>query len=128
MRDCGQSLERREQQRRPKLGGKSRCARRKRYIESLQKKCKSQRIGSVGRVLAEKGHLVFKFFWRGTNALLVMCLAGLLYSAGWEYSVRQYLQGFSDAIVPAAATPQQKVEAILHWMSSGPPRAVAADP
>jgi len=82
----------------------------------------------VGRVLAEKGHLVFKFFWRTTNALLVLCLAGLVYSAGWEYSVRQYLNGFSDAIVPAAATPQQKVEAILHWMNNGPPRAVAVDP
>src|SRR5262249_17673206 len=63
-----------------------------------------------------------------TSALLVFCLAGLIYSAGWEYSVRQYLNGFSDAIVPAAATPQQKVEAILHWMNSGPPRAVAVDP
>lgn len=82
----------------------------------------------MGRVLAEKGHLVFRFFWRATNTALVLCLAGLVYSAGWEYSVRQYLQGFSDAIVPAAATPQQKVEAILRWMNSGPPRAVATDP
>ena len=60
--------------------------------------------------------------------LLVVCLAGTVYSAGWEYSVRQYLNGFSDAIVPVPATPQQKVEAILNWMRSGPPRAVAADP
>lgn len=82
----------------------------------------------MGRVLAEKGHLIFKFFWKTTNAVLVLCLAGLVYSAGWEYSVRQYLKGFSDAIVPAAATPEQKVEAILSWMRSGPPRAVAIDP
>jgi len=53
---------------------------------------------------------------------------GMVYSVGWEYSVRQYLRGFSDAIVPATATPQQKVEAILNWMKSGPPRAIAADP
>jgi hypothetical protein len=52
----------------------------------------------------------------------------MVYSAGWEYSVRQYLKGFSDAVVPASATPQQKVEAILSWMRSGPPRAIAADP
>jgi hypothetical protein len=51
-----------------------------------------------------------------------------VYSAGWEYSVRQYLRGFSDAVVPAVATPEQKVEAILSWMRSGPPRAIAVDP
>jgi hypothetical protein len=71
---------------------------------------------------------VFKLVWRTTNAFLVLCLAGMVYSAGWEYSVRQYLKGFSDAVVPATATPQQKVEAILSWMRSGPPRAIAADP
>lgn len=60
--------------------------------------------------------------------LLVLCLAGMVYSAGWEYSVRQYLRGFSDAVVPAAATPEQKVEAILSWMRSGPPRAIAVNP
>src|SRR5215467_7597231 len=71
---------------------------------------------------------MFKTVWRTTNVLLVLCLAGMVYSAGWEYSVRQYLNGFSDAIVPTTATPEQKVEAILNWMKSGPPRAVAADP
>jgi hypothetical protein len=82
----------------------------------------------VGQVLADGKHIVFKFVWRATNALLVLCLAGLVYSAGWEYSVRQYLRGFSDAVVPAVATPEQKVEAILSWMRSGPPRAIAVDP
>ncbi len=78
--------------------------------------------------MANGNHFVFKFIWRTTNSLLVLCLAGMVYAAGWEYSVRQYLNGFSDAIVPAAATPEQKVEAILSWMRSGPPRAVAANP
>jgi hypothetical protein len=63
-----------------------------------------------------------------TNALLLLCLAGMVYSAGWEYSVRQYLRGFSDAVVSAAATPEQKVESILSWMRSGPPRAIAVNP
>src|SRR5271165_5542939 len=40
----------------------------------------------------------------------------------WEYSVRQYLKGFSDAIIPEAASPQEKTEAILAWMLYGPPR------
>jgi hypothetical protein len=78
--------------------------------------------------LANGNHFVFKFVWRTTNLLLVLCLAGMVYAAGWEYSVSQYLNGFSDAIVPAAATPEQMVEAILSWMCSGPPRAVAANP
>lgn len=82
----------------------------------------------MGPGLTEQKHLMFKIVWRTTNALLAVCLAGMVYAAGWEYSVRQYLNGFSDAIVPAAATPEQKVEAILNWMKSGPPRAVAADP
>ena len=82
----------------------------------------------VGPRLTQKNHLMFKTIWRTTNVLLVLCLAGLVYSAGWEYSVRQYLNGFSDAIVPASATPEQKVEAILNWMKSGPPRAIATDP
>jgi hypothetical protein len=46
----------------------------------------------------------------------------------WELSVSQYLKGFSDAIVPEAASPQQKVEAILAWMSKGPPRLSADHP
>jgi hypothetical protein len=47
---------------------------------------------------------------------------------GWEYSVRQYLNGFSDAVVPETATPEQKVQYILDWMRTGPPRAIAQDP
>src|SRR5258706_156979 len=81
-----------------------------------------------GKWAAYLDAIVFKLVWRTANVLLVVCLAGTVYSAGWEYSVRQYLNGFSDAIVPVPATPQQKVEAILNWMRSGPPRAVAADP
>ena len=55
-------------------------------------------------------------------ALMVAVLA-LLYSAGWEYSVRRYLSGFSDAIIPANAVPEQRIEAILKWMQTGPPRS-----
>ena len=59
--------------------------------------------------------------------MLAVAFVTLLYSCGWEYSVRQYLKGFSDAIVPAGYAPEQKVEAILDWMRTGPPRAVAAN-
>ncbi len=71
---------------------------------------------------------MFRTAWRTTNVLLALVFASLIYSAGWEYSVRQYLKGFSDAVVPAAASPEQKVDFILNWMRSGAPRPVAANP
>jgi hypothetical protein len=73
-------------------------------------------------------HHFFRASWWGTNVLLAAAVVALIYCGGWEYSVRQYLRGFSDAIVPAAASPQEQVQAILAWMSNGPPRLVAADP
>jgi Transglutaminase-like superfamily len=66
--------------------------------------------------------------WWGTNALLAVAIFCLGYSSTWEYSVRQYLRGFSDALIPAASTPEQQVEAILTWMRSGPQRPVANNP
>lgn len=73
-------------------------------------------------------HHLFRAGWWSTNLLLAVAAISLIYSGWWEYSVRQYLRGFSDAIVPAAASPQEQVEAILEWMSNGPPRLVAANP
>jgi hypothetical protein len=74
------------------------------------------------------GHGVFRAAWWSTNLLLVVATATMLYSGIWEYSVREYLKGFSDALIPAASSPEQKVEAILSWMRSGPPRPIAIDP
>jgi len=64
------------------------------------------------------------FFLLGCAAnLLIVSFALLsLYGAIWEYSTREYLRGFSDAIVPFAAPPEQRVEAILNWMNNGPAR------
>jgi len=62
------------------------------------------------------------------NSLLLVALLAMVYSGGWEYSVRRYLDGFSDAIVPDSDPAERQVEAILDWMRKGPPRAVAADP
>src|SRR5215470_3860349 len=52
----------------------------------------------------------------------------LVYAASWEYSVRRYLDGFADAIVPAGAPPEKRVEAILDWMRNGPPRSDESTP
>jgi len=78
--------------------------------------------------LPPEPHRIFRASWWSTNLLLVVAGVSLLYAGGWEYSVRQYLKGFSDAIVPASAPAEQKVEAILEWMRQGPPRAVADNP
>jgi hypothetical protein len=72
-------------------------------------------------------HRIFRVIWWSSNLLLAFGFLALLYSSGWEYSVRQYLKGFSDAIVPAGYTSEQKIDAILDWMRTGPPRAVAAN-
>jgi len=71
---------------------------------------------------------LFRVLWRTVNVALVVSLLALVYSAGWEHSVRRYLDGFGDAIVPANATPEQTVEAILQWMRNGPPRSVEPNP
>jgi hypothetical protein len=79
-------------------------------------------------MVSEGKHLFFRSSWWGVNLLLAVAVGSLIYCGGWEYSVREYLRGFSDAIVPASATPEQQVTAILDWMSSGPPRPEARDP
>jgi hypothetical protein len=69
-----------------------------------------------------KRHSIFRVIWWTCNLLLALAIFASAWSSVWEYSVRQYLKGFSDAVVPEASSPQQKVEAILSWMRFGPPR------
>ena len=73
-------------------------------------------------------HRIFRAAWRGSNALLAVALLGLMYFGVREYSVRRYLDGFSDAIVPNFLPAEQKVEALLNWMRAEPSRGVAAHP
>jgi hypothetical protein len=74
------------------------------------------------------GQSLFRIIWRSVNVALVVSVLVLLYSASWEHSVRRYLDGFTDAIIPTDATPEQQVEAILLWMRNGPPRSSAPNP
>jgi Transglutaminase-like superfamily len=71
---------------------------------------------------------MFRVIWRTVNALLVASLMFLAYATAWEYSVRRYLKGFSDAIVPVGASPEEKVDAILTWIRTGPPRPLTPSP
>src|SRR5713226_8655862 len=73
-------------------------------------------------------HRTFRVIWWSSNLLLAVAFVSMLYSCHREYSVRWYLDGFSDAIVPNSLPPEQKVEAILSWMRAEPSRAIASDP
>lgn len=81
----------------------------------------SRRESSVNSQSTFSGKL-FQAAWYLVNALLLISVAASLYSVGWEYSTRRYLKGFSDAIVPATAPGDEKVQAILNWMAHGPAR------
>ncbi len=69
----------------------------------------------------------FRAVWIGVNILLAASVFLLIYGSVWEYSTRRYLKGFSDAIVPLSAPPEQKVDAILAWMARGPARRSIRD-
>jgi len=73
-------------------------------------------------------HPVLRTVWWSADLLLKLAVVAMLYSGAWEFSVREYLRGFSDAIVPAAATPEQKVESILDWLRAGPARSQLPPP
>jgi hypothetical protein len=66
--------------------------------------------------------------WYVLNALLGFSVCFVIYSVGWEFSTRSYLRGFSDAVIPSSDDSEQKVEAILAWMRSGPARRNTPDP
>jgi len=78
--------------------------------------------------LPTKKHLIFHVVWRGVNLLLVAVMVSSVYAGVREYSVRRYLDGFSDAIVPNALPEEQKLNAILSWMRAEPSRATSANP
>jgi hypothetical protein len=69
-----------------------------------------------------KPHYGFRCIWWLGNLLLAVALVSTSWSGAWELSVRRYLRGFSDAVVPEASSSREKVEAILAWMQNGPPR------
>jgi hypothetical protein len=64
----------------------------------------------------------FRAIWYSGNILLILAILLAMYSVVWEYSTRKYLKGFSDAVVPASSSTEEKVEAILRWMAHGPAR------
>lgn len=78
--------------------------------------------------VAAKKHLIFRVAWRTVNVLLAVAVASSIYTGIREYSVRRYLDGFSDAIVPNSLPDVEKLNAILNWMRAEPSRASTTDP
>jgi hypothetical protein len=75
-----------------------------------------------------KRYPLVRIFWFTVDFFLLVSFAAVLYSFTWEFSTRNYLKGFSDAVIPASNGPEQKAEAILEWMSHGPGRRMDPDP
>ena len=75
-----------------------------------------------------KSHPIVRVFWFAINALLAFSFLAVAYSAGWEFSTRSYLKGFSDAVIPSSDSTEQKIEGILQWMANGPARRDVAAP
>jgi hypothetical protein len=73
-------------------------------------------------------HRLFRVTWWICNLLVAATLVSTIYGAAWEYSVRKYLDGFSDAVVPDFIPDEEKINYILDWMGNGPSRMAAADP
>lgn len=73
-------------------------------------------------------HQIFRVVWRGVNLLLAVVVVSSIYAGVREYSVRRYLDGFSDAIVPNSLPEEEKLEAILNWMRAEPSRATSDNP
>jgi hypothetical protein len=82
----------------------------------------------VEQSLPTPGHRIFRVAWWSSNLLLAIALFAMTHSIVREYSVRRYLDGFSDAIVPDVLPAEQKVNAILTWMRAVPSRAVTDSP
>ncbi len=70
---------------------------------------------------------LFRVVWYSINFLLIVAVILVACSVAWEYSTREYVKGFSDAIVPESASAEAKIEAILSWFSYGPARQDADD-
>ena len=77
---------------------------------------------SAGTAASAPRVRVFYVAWYAVNILLIASVIFAIYALGWEFSTRRYLKGFSDAIVPASAPTEKKIDSVLAWMAHGPTR------
>ncbi len=74
-------------------------------------------------ISATKNGFVFQVATFSVNILLISSVLLTLFGIGWEYSTRQYLSGFANAVLPSVSSSEEKVQAILAWMQQGPARS-----
>lgn len=72
-------------------------------------------------------HAIFRALWWSCNLLVVVAFLVVLSSGFREFSLRYYLDGFSDAIAPSVLSAESKVQAILDCMRVEPSRAVVTN-
>lgn len=73
-------------------------------------------------------HSLFRALWWSCNLLLAVSLFAVACAGVREFSVRRYLDGYSDAIVPNFLPAERKVQAILDWMRAEPSRGSTDNP
>ncbi len=73
-------------------------------------------------------HPLFRAVWWSCNLLLAAAFFAVACTGVREFSVRRYLDGYSDAIVPNFLPAESKVQAILDWMRAEPSRGIADNP
>ena len=78
--------------------------------------------------MPKPNHPAFRAVWWSCNLLLAVALFSLAYTGVREFSVRRYLDGYSDAIVPNFLPAERKVQAILGWMREEPSRGSTDNP
>jgi hypothetical protein len=81
-----------------------------------------RRQDQVGGSSAMKKESIVQAVSFSVNVLLISSVLLSLLGLVWEYSTRRYLSGFSNAVLPYASSPENKVAAILAWMGKGPAR------
>ncbi len=75
-------------------------------------------------ISATKNGLLFQVATFSVNILLISSLLLTVFGMVWEYSTREYLSGFANAVLPSSSSSEEKVQAILSWMQQGPAREV----
>lgn len=106
------------------FGGSAKC-----IYASLQFRPPEGKIRCIGAAeLSTTRLFIFRLAWKSVNLLLAIAVVSSTYTVVGEYSVRRYLAGFSDAIVPNSVPEEHKLQAILEWMRLAPSRTVSADP
>jgi len=88
----------------------------------LSENVKTVTLASPRSLDRRRSFHLFRLAWYSVNFLLVAAILFTVCSAAWEYSTDRYLRGFADAIIPASASGEAKIEAILRWFSYGPAR------